>query len=75
MSQIPEFTLGDYERMNTGAMLMNVSRLRQSLPEFRQFIISEKWLAHGGKNDSGRSGGSKKRAAIAGGPLVCLVLN
>jgi hypothetical protein len=37
----PEFQIGDYEQMNTGAMLMNVPRLRESLPEFRQFIISE----------------------------------
>jgi len=35
----PEFTIGDYEQMNTGAMLMNVARLRESLPEFRRFVI------------------------------------
>lgn len=38
-SVTPEFTIGDYEHMNTGAMLINVSQLRDSLPEFRQFII------------------------------------
>ena len=37
----PEFTIGDYEHMNTGAMLMNVARLRESLPQFRSFIIDE----------------------------------
>lgn len=40
-SVAPEFTRGDYEHMNTGAMLMNVPVLRESLPQFRQFIINE----------------------------------
>ena len=35
----PEFTIGDYENMNTGTMLMNAARLRESLPQFRRFII------------------------------------
>lgn len=34
----PESTLGDYVNMNTGVMLMNVDRLRESLPEFREYI-------------------------------------
>jgi hypothetical protein len=38
-SVAPEFTIGDYEHMNTGAMLINVRPLRESLPEFRRFII------------------------------------
>ncbi len=37
----PEFSADDYEKMNTGAMLMNVSTLRKSLPEFRRFIIEQ----------------------------------
>lgn len=37
----PEFTAGDYEHMNTGAMLMNVLPLRESLPRFRHFMIDE----------------------------------
>ena len=37
----PEFTPGDYETINTGAMLMNTQRLRESLPEFRRFIVQE----------------------------------
>jgi len=37
----PEFKIGDYEQMNTGAMLMNIPRLRESLSEFRQFMINE----------------------------------
>jgi lipopolysaccharide biosynthesis glycosyltransferase len=37
----PEFTIGDYEQMNTGAMLMNVTRLRESLSEFRSFVIDQ----------------------------------
>ena len=37
----PEFTIGDYETINTGAMLMNAKRMRESLPEFRRFIVQE----------------------------------
>ncbi len=40
-SVAPEFSIGDYEQMNTGAMLMNVARLRESLPQFRRFIVDE----------------------------------
>ena len=34
----PESTQDDYVNMNTGVMLMNVERLRESLPEFREYI-------------------------------------
>ncbi|MFL6588911.1 MAG: hypothetical protein ACJ8M4_01930, partial [Chthoniobacterales bacterium] len=34
----PESDRTDYVNMNTGVMLMNVVRLRESLPEFRQYI-------------------------------------
>jgi hypothetical protein len=34
----PEFVRDDYVHMNTGVMLMNTERLRESLPEFRQYI-------------------------------------
>ena len=40
-SVAPEFTVDDYEQMNTGAMLMQVQPLRASLSRFRQFIIDE----------------------------------
>lgn len=35
----PEGTLGDYINMNTGVMLVNTQRLRESLPEFRAYIF------------------------------------
>jgi lipopolysaccharide biosynthesis glycosyltransferase len=34
----PESTLGDYANMNTGVMLMNTERLRESLPAFREYV-------------------------------------
>ena len=34
----PESVLDDYLNMNTGVMLMNVERLRESLPNFRQYV-------------------------------------
>lgn len=34
----PESTRDDYVNMNTGVMLMNVGRLRESLPEFRAYV-------------------------------------
>jgi hypothetical protein len=34
----PEATQDDYVNMNTGVMLMNTDRLRESLPEFREYI-------------------------------------
>jgi hypothetical protein len=34
----PESTLDDYVNMNTGVMLMNTSRLRESLPAFRDYV-------------------------------------
>ena len=34
----PEGVLDDYVNMNTGVMLMNTKRLRESLPEFREYI-------------------------------------
>lgn len=34
----PESAQDDYLNMNTGVMLMNTARLRQSLPEFREYI-------------------------------------
>ncbi|HVF71416.1 MAG TPA: hypothetical protein VM940_07385 [Chthoniobacterales bacterium] len=34
----PESDRTDYVNMNTGVMLMNVARLRESLPEFRRYI-------------------------------------
>jgi hypothetical protein len=34
----PESVLGDYVNMNTGVMLMNTERLRESLPEFLDYI-------------------------------------
>jgi len=34
----PEGAQDDYVNMNTGVMLMNTDRLRESLPEFRQYI-------------------------------------
>jgi hypothetical protein len=34
----PESARDDYLNMNTGVMLMNTARLRQSLPEFREYI-------------------------------------
>ena len=34
----PESVRDDYVNMNTGVMLMNVERLRDSLPEFREYI-------------------------------------
>ncbi|HMG05760.1 MAG TPA: hypothetical protein VK581_09880 [Chthoniobacterales bacterium] len=46
----PEFARDDYQHMNTGVMLMNTDRLRESLPEFRAYILqnlaaleSESW--------------------------------
>ena len=34
----PESGLGDYVNMNTGVMLMNTARLRESLPKFRDYV-------------------------------------
>ena len=34
----PEGKQDDYVNMNTGVMLMNIDRLRESLPEFREYI-------------------------------------
>ena len=34
----PEWAKDDYVNMNTGVMLMNLDRLRESLPEFRDYI-------------------------------------
>jgi hypothetical protein len=34
----PEGVQDDYVNMNTGVMLMNLARLRESLPKFRQYI-------------------------------------
>lgn len=34
----PESAQDDYVNMNTGVMLMNTERLRESLPEFREYI-------------------------------------
>jgi hypothetical protein len=34
----PEGVQDDYVNMNTGVMLMNIARLRESLPKFRQYI-------------------------------------
>jgi hypothetical protein len=34
----PEGAQGDYVNMNTGVMLMNTDRLRESLPRFREYI-------------------------------------
>jgi lipopolysaccharide biosynthesis glycosyltransferase len=34
----PESTRDDYVNMNTGVMLMNVERLRKSLPAFREYV-------------------------------------
>ena len=34
----PEWAQDDYVNMNTGVMLMNTERLRESLPEFREYI-------------------------------------
>jgi hypothetical protein len=34
----PEGTQDDYVNMNTGVMLMNIDRLRESLPKFREYI-------------------------------------
>ena len=34
----PESSRDDYLNMNTGVMLMNIDRLRESLPEFREYI-------------------------------------
>jgi hypothetical protein len=34
----PESVLGDYVNMNTGVMLMNIDRLGESLPKFREYI-------------------------------------
>ena len=35
----PEGAQDDYVNMNTGVMLMNIDRLRESLPEFREYIL------------------------------------
>src|SRR5436309_3024339 len=35
----PESTQDDYVNMNTGVMLMNTKRLRESLPKFREYIF------------------------------------
>jgi hypothetical protein len=35
----PEGERGDYVNMNTGVMLMNTTRLGESLPEFREYIF------------------------------------
>jgi hypothetical protein len=35
----PEGKQDDYVNMNTGVMLMNIDRLRESLPEFREYIL------------------------------------
>lgn len=34
----PESTQDDYVNMNTGVMLMNTDRLRESLPKFREYV-------------------------------------
>ncbi len=34
----PESDRSDYVNMNTGVMLMNITRLRESLPEFREYV-------------------------------------
>src|SRR6266550_4356913 len=34
----PESVRDDYVSMNTGVMLMNTERLRESLPEFREYV-------------------------------------
>jgi lipopolysaccharide biosynthesis glycosyltransferase len=34
----PESDRADYVNMNTGVMLMNTTRLRESLPEFREYV-------------------------------------
>lgn len=34
----PESVIGDYVNMNTGVMLMNLERLRESLPAFRKYV-------------------------------------
>lgn len=34
----PESAIGDYVNMNTGVMLMNLERLRESLPAFREYV-------------------------------------
>jgi lipopolysaccharide biosynthesis glycosyltransferase len=34
----PESVLGDYVNMNTGVMLMNTEKLRESLPAFREYV-------------------------------------
>ena len=34
----PESVLGDYVNMNTGVMLMNPEKLRESLPAFREYV-------------------------------------
>ena len=36
----PESVQDDYVNMNTGVMLMNTSRLRESLPAFRDYIVA-----------------------------------
>lgn len=35
----PEFSQHDYTNINTGVMVMNLPALRQSLPDFRHFIL------------------------------------
>ena len=50
----PEGTQDDYVNMNTGVMLMNIDRLRESLPEFREYISQN--LAELEKRIVGRSG-------------------
>ena len=46
----PESVPDDYQNMNTGVMLMNTGRLRDSLPKFREYVVqnlaaleSESW--------------------------------
>src|SRR4051812_12129485 len=36
----PESDRSDYLNMNTGVMLMNVTRLRESLPKFREYVAN-----------------------------------
>jgi hypothetical protein len=36
----PESTRDDYINMNTGVMLMNTGRLRESLPAFRDYVVA-----------------------------------
>ncbi len=50
----PEGTQDDYVNMNTGVMLMNTDRLRESLPKFREYHFAKPGGAR--KRIVGRSG-------------------